>query len=423
MSIGTISRKAIITFASLMLLTALPAVAQETLPEKDPLLTQDPLLDPDDPLLDRDPLLDPDDPLLTQDPLLEPDSLPERDPLVVEGIMPERQLAPGEEAYPTQNMANETVTLALSSWLPPKHPIVTGVIRPWAKQVEAGTDGRVKVRILAKPLGPPPAHFDMAKDGVADITYGLHSFTKDDRFLRSRVGQFSFLGDSAIKASIAYWRVYGERMQAQKEHEGVKLLGLFVHGPGMFHNNQRKIETPEDFQGLKIRTPGGYIAGLAGDLGVTTQFMGPGQVFEKLSRGVIDGVTFPMEALQAFKLTDHLKYSMRIPGGIYNTSWFLVMNFDKWKNISIGDKIAIEAVSGAAFSALAGDVWDRADAAGADYVAETGIEVYDAPPEVLEAIMAIATKRENAWAEEVLAQGFDGRAALERFRFMTQVDY
>ena len=319
--------------------------------------------------------------------------------------------------------AEEEVTLALSSWLPPKHPIVANVIRPWARQVEAGTDGRVKVRILAKPLGPPPAHFDMAKDGVADITYGLHSFTKDDRFLRSRVGQFSFLGDSAAKASIAYWRTYGDTLKAQEEHAGVKLLGLFVHGPGMFHNNERKIETPADFQGLKIRTPGGYIAELSGDLGITTQFMGPGQVFEKLSRGVIDGVTFPMEALQAFKLTDHLKYSMRIPGGIYNTSWFLVMNQEKWDAIAVGDRVAIEAVSGAAFAALAGDVWDKADAAGADYVAEAGIEVYDAPPEVLDAIKAIADKREAAWAAAVSAQGYDGEAALERFRAMTRVDY
>ncbi len=409
MSIGTISRKAIIILAGVMLLQpSLPAIAQQTSPEQDPLLERDPLLD--DPLL-NDPLLN--DPLL-DDPSLD-DPLLERDPLRdADGVL---------EPLPGRDSSREAVTLALSSWLPPKHPIVVNVIRTWAEQVEFGTDGRVKVRILTKPLGPPPAHFDMAKDGVADITYGLHSFTKDDRFLRSRIGQFSFLGDSATRASIAYWRIYGERLRAQQEHQGVKLLGLFVHGPGMFHNNKRKIESPEDFQGLKIRTPGGYIAGLADDLGITTQFMGPGQVFEKLSRGVIDGVTFPMEALQAFKLTDHLKYSMRIPGGIYNTSWFLVMNQAKWDAISVGDKVAIETISGTAFAALAGDAWDKADAAGAEYVNKAGVEVYDAPPEVVDAIKAIADKRETAWAAEVSAQGFDGVAALDRFRALSTGDY
>lgn len=306
--------------------------------------------------------------------------------------------------------------LVMSSWLPAGHPVVAGIMKPWADAVAEATESRVTVRILPKPLGPPPAHYDLASDGVADITYGLHSFTRDDRFLRSQLGQFSFLGNSAEATSKAYWNVYAGTLDAQAEHKGTKLLGLFVHGPGMFHNNQKKIETVEDFAGLKIRTPGGYIAGLAEDLGITTQFMGPGQVFEKLSTGVIDGVTFPMEALQAFKLTDHITHSMRLPGGIYNTSWFLVMNEAKWDDISDADKAAIEAISGEAFAAAAGKVWDAADAAGAEYTAGTDVEVYDAPEAVVSKIKEFANAREEAWSEAVTKTGFDGKAALEAIR-------
>ncbi|MCK7614908.1 TRAP transporter substrate-binding protein [Roseibium sediminicola] len=311
--------------------------------------------------------------------------------------------------------------LVLSSWLPPKHPIVTGVIEPWAAQVADVTEGRVTVRILPKPVGSPPEHFDLAAEGIVDITYGLHSFTKDDRFLRSRIGQFSFIADTATDGSKAYWDVYAGSLDAQAEHQGTKLLGLWVHGPGMFHNNQRKIETPEDFSGLKVRTPGGYIAGLAQDLDIITQFMGPGEVYEKLSRGVIDGVTFPMEALQAFNLTDHIKFSMRIPGGIYNTSWFMVMNEDIWDGISAEDQTAIEGVSGAALAELAGSVWDSADTRGAAYIADKDIEVYDAPAPVLEAVKALAAKHEAAWADAVEKTGFDGTAALAAFRDQTGI--
>ncbi len=309
--------------------------------------------------------------------------------------------------------------LVLSSWLPAKHPVVTGVMKPWAKAVSKATDGRVKVRILPKPLGAPPAHYDLAADGVADITYGLHSFTKDDRFLRSRVGQFSFLGDTAEATSVAYWNVYGGDLKAQEEHKGTKLLGLFVHGPGMFHNNKRKIETVDDFKGLKIRTPGGYIAALAGDLGITTQFMGPGQVFEKLSTGVIDGVTFPMEALKAFKLTDHLTHTMKIPGGMYNTSWFLVMNEGKWAGLSDADKAAIEAISGKALASMAGKVWDKADQGGAKWVGKSDVMVYDAPGPVVDALKSLATKHEKTWVEAVKGTGYDGAAALKAIRSAT----
>ncbi len=306
--------------------------------------------------------------------------------------------------------------LVLSSWLPPQHPVTVGLIQPWMESVAEATDGRVTVRMLPKPLGPPPAHFDLAAEGVADITYGLHSFTRDDRFLRSRIGQFSFLGETAEAISLAYWDVYGGDLDAQDEHQGTKLLGLFVHGPGMLHNNQRKIESPDDFAGLKIRTPGGYIAQLAEGLGITTQFMGPGEVFEKLSTGVIDGVTFPLEAIAAFNLGDHLSHTLTVPGGMYNTSWFLVMNEDRWNDISAEDQAAIEAVSGEALAQLAGQVWDAADARGMGAVEAATIEIHGASEAVLSRITEVAEELEGQWVLAVDAQGFDAAAALENIR-------
>ena len=152
--------------------------------------------------------------------------------------------------------ASAQTELVMSSWLPPRHPIVANAFLPWIEQIEEVTEGRVTVRLLARPLGSPPSHFYLAVDGIADLTYGLHSFTRDNRFPRSRFGQFSFIGDDAAAGSTAFWRVYSERLDAQAEHEGVKLLGLFVHGPGILYNNVRRIERPADLAGLKIRTPG-----------------------------------------------------------------------------------------------------------------------------------------------------------------------
>lgn len=311
-------------------------------------------------------------------------------------------------------------TLVLSSWLPPRHPIVVNAIEPWAEEVEQVTGGRVSVRVLRKPLGAPPAHFDMARDGVADITYGLHSFTEDDRFENAKIGQFSFLGDDAVEASKAFWTVYTEDLGAVEEHAGTKLLGLFVHGPGLLHNNVRKVETPEDFQGLKIRVPGGYIADLTGDLGATPVFMSSPEVYEKLSRGVIDGVAFTYEALTAFNLTDYIKYSMTVPGGIYNTTWFMVMDQDKWDEIGPEDQAAIEKISGLAFAERVGKAWNDADTAATAEITDAGIEVYAAPDPVLAAIGEDAAQREAAWAEG-LGAGYDGQAALARFRQMTGI--
>ena len=315
----------------------------------------------------------------------------------------------------TPAMAEE---LIMSSWLPPKHPIVVNAFEPWAEEVEKVTDGRVTVRIMGKPLGSPPAHFDMARDGVADVTYGLHSFTEDDRFNRARLGQFSFLGDDAIANSQAYWSVYGDQLNAAEEHAGTHLLGLFMHGPGLLHNNVRKIETPADMQGLKIRVPGGYVGDLVSALGATPLFMSSPEVYEKLSRGVIDGVAFTYEAMTAFNLVDDIKYSMTVPGGIYNTTWFFVINEDKWNSLSEEDRAAIDAISGQAFATRVGQAWNDADTAAKAEIGDK-VDFYQATPEVVAALKEQAAKLEQAWSEGL--GDYDGAAALAAFREMTGV--
>lgn len=315
----------------------------------------------------------------------------------------------------TPAMAEE---LIMSSWLPPKHPIVVNAFEPWAEEVEKVTDGRVTVRIMGKPLGSPPAHFDMARDGVADVTYGLHSFTEDDRFNRARLGQFSFLGDDAIANSQAYWSVYGDQLNAAEEHAGTHLLGLFMHGPGLLHNNVRKIETPADMQGLKIRVPGGYVGDLVSALGATPLFMSSPEVYEKLSRGVIDGVAFTYEAMTAFNLVDDIKYSMTVPGGIYNTTWFFVINEDKWNSLSEEDRAAIDAISGQAFAERVGQAWNDADTAARAEIGDK-VDFYQATPEVVAALKEQAAKLEQAWSEGL--GDYDGAAALAAFREMTGV--
>ncbi|MDO5658632.1 MAG: TRAP transporter substrate-binding protein [Paracoccus sp. (in: a-proteobacteria)] len=312
-----------------------------------------------------------------------------------------------------------TETLVMSSWLPPRHPIVVNAFEPWAQEVADVTEGRVTVRIMARPLGSPPAHFDMAKDGVADITYGLHSFVEDNRFNRSRLGQFSFLGDDAIENSVAFWNIYGGQLDAAAEHQGTHLLGLFMHGPGLLHNNVRRIETPADMAGLKIRVPGGYVGELISALGAAPLFMSSPEVYERLSRGVIDGVAFTYEAMTAFNLVDHIDYSMTVPGGIYNTTWFFVINEAKWNSLSEEDRAAIDAISGEAFARRVGQAWNDADETA---MAEIGdrVDFYEAPEAVVAALRESAATLEAQWIES-LGDAYDGAAALAEFRAMTGV--
>jgi TRAP-type C4-dicarboxylate transport system substrate-binding protein len=138
---------------------------------------------------------------------------------------------------------------------------------------------------------------------------------------------------------------------------------------------------------------------------------------------VIDGVTFTYEALTAFNLTDDIEYSMRVPGGLYNTTWFLVMNEDKWGEISAEDQEAIMSISGEAFASRVGEAWNAADEAAIEKIEEAGIEIYTAPDPLLEEIRSRAATYEQEWSEMIAEDGYDGGAALEAMRGQTGVAF
>jgi TRAP-type C4-dicarboxylate transport system substrate-binding protein len=64
------------------------------------------------------------------------------------------------------------VTLRLSHWVPASHPIQKMGIEPWAQSIKEASGGRIEITIFpAQQLGAAPDHYDMARDGIADITH------------------------------------------------------------------------------------------------------------------------------------------------------------------------------------------------------------------------------------------------------------
>ncbi len=308
-------------------------------------------------------------------------------------------------------------TLTFSSWLPPTHPVVVNAIEPWAKQVSEVTNGNVRVRVLRKPLGSPLAHFDIAKDGIADITYGLHSYTKGDRFVLSNIAQFPFLGDSAEAVSTAYWQAAMDHPEIIEEHEGTHVLSLFTHGPGIIYSrNAEKIASAADLKGLKIRVPGGVANDVVDALGAEQILISPSEIYESLSRGVIDGLTMPAETLVSYKFIDEVANITRIPGGLYNTTWFLTINQERWDSLSPEDQTAIMSVSGEAFARMQGIAWDTADEAGWIAIEEAGIPVTVADDAFMQEIKNASAPIEKAWADRASERGVDAAAMLETLR-------
>src|SRR5690606_31540637 len=86
------------------------------------------------------------------------------------------------------------VTLRLHHFLPPVASVPKHMLEPWAKRIETGTGGRLKIELYPSMQlgGTPPQLYDQAKDGVADIVWTLPGYTAG-RFPSTEVFELPFV--------------------------------------------------------------------------------------------------------------------------------------------------------------------------------------------------------------------------------------
>lgn len=253
--------------------------------------------------------------------------------------------------------AQAQTTLTLSSWVPPNHYVVKDILQPWMADVEKATEGRVKINLLPKPVGAPAQHWELARKGVADITWGNFTY-EPERFKHVWFSELPMMGSNCEASSVALWRTYDKYLAKNETFKGVVMLGTGMLGGGQFHHPSKVIDTPDDLKGQKVRMGGPIQKRLLEDLGAIP-VAGPGsKAYEMLEGGVIDASLHPLESVVNFRLDGKLKNHTLIPGGLYDASFFIVMNEGKFQRLSAADQQAIMKLSGEALSRRWGQQFD-----------------------------------------------------------------
>ena len=310
---------------------------------------------------------------------------------------------------------SQTTTLTMSSWVPPSHLLTRDVLTVWAQNVEKATNGRVKFQMLPKAPAAAPGTFDAVRDGLVDVSYVTASYTPA-RHVLPLLPELPGAGATAEINSVAYSRIHWKYFQAVGEYKGVKLLGVFTHGPGQMFNTKRPITKVEDLAGMKIRSGGGISEEMARALGASAFVKPAPESYELLSSGVADGTFFPLESINSFKLGSVVKYATLFPGGFYGSAFGFFMNEDKWSKLSKQDQDAITSVSGEALARLAGKAWDAADRAALEEMKRVGIQITEASPELIKGVQERAKVIEEKWVQSATAKGVDGAKVLAEFR-------
>lgn len=300
-------------------------------------------------------------------------------------------------------------TLTMSSWVPPTHFLHTDFFVPFAEQIAEVTEGRVTVTILPAPLGGPAQHWELARTGVADITWGNFTY-EPERFVSMWFAEFPNAGTDAEAQSVALWRTYEAHLADLPVFDGVEMLAVGLFGGGQLHHGSAPMLTPADIAGQKFRMGGPIQERLLTELGAVPVAAPATRAYEMLESGVIDGSLHTMESVVNFRLEEALTHHTIFPEGFYDAAFFVVMNSARWDSIAPADQAAIEAIAGEALSATWGRQFDAQNPAAAEALAAAGHTISEASPEL---IGAVATIRDAMVADWVVAAREAGLADPE----------
>ncbi len=311
--------------------------------------------------------------------------------------------------------ANAQTVLTMSSWVGPSHPLTRDVLGGWAAAVEKATNGRVKMQMLAKHPVAAPGTFDGVRDGVMDVSYVTASYTPA-RHPLPLLAELPGSGATAEINSVAFSRIHWKHLHKAGEYKGVKLLGVFTHGPGQMFLVKKPVNTIADIAGMKIRSGGGISEASAKALGASPLVKPAPESYEILASGVADGTFFPAESIKSFNLDKVVKHATIFPGGFYSSAFGFFMNEDKWNQLPKQDQDAIMSVSGEALARLAGKAWDAADKIGMDALKQANVNIQQASPAFIAEVRSRTEPLAQTWVQSANAKGLDGAKVLAEFK-------
>ncbi|WP_028954956.1 TRAP transporter substrate-binding protein [Sulfitobacter sp. 20_GPM-1509m] len=309
----------------------------------------------------------------------------------------------------------QEVTLRLHQFLPPVATVPAKILKPWGEEVTAASDGRIVIQHFdAMALGGrPPELLDQARDGVVDLAMTVVGYTPG-RYPRTEVFELPFMMKDPIGTSRAFWEMVESDFQ-ESEYQDVKVLGAWVHGPGVIHTKD-PVTKLEDMKGKTLRGPTRVINDMLSELGATPVGMPLPAIPEALSKGVVNGTVIPWEVTPSIRLAELVSNHAEFSGdeALYTATIVLVMNKAKYDALPDDLKAILDEKSGAALSTFAAEVMYEYDKPGRDIAVANGNTIVQLDEAEVARWKEAAQPVVARWVADMDSKGIDGQALIDQ---------
>ncbi len=306
---------------------------------------------------------------------------------------------------------DKPVELKFAHWLPATHPLFRTGFEPWAKSVEAASNGSIKVAFFpAQQLGKAADHYDMARDGIADMTW-VNPGYQAGRFPLYAAGELPFLTGKPGGASAALDAWY--RPYVAKEMADVKFCFAHLH-VGALHS-KKAITEPGQIKGMKIRPANGTVAQTMTLLGATNVQVSAPEARDALEKGVADAITFPWNSIISFGIDKAVKFHTDFR--LYAANFVWVINPGWYGKLAPAQKQVIDSHCNNEWAAKVGAAWGDEEDSGREKLAQTaGHTIVTLTPEQLAAWKAAVEPVYANWIGSANKAGVNGAQALDALR-------
>src|ERR1700741_2800792 len=295
---------------------------------------------------------------------------------------------------------------------------MTKWIMQWGEKLEKASARRLAFKHFPNAQrAPPPAHYDLARTGQADVSWFLHGGTPG-RFPMTELVNLPYTVGSAEIGTKVLNDAQLRAKYLDAEHKGVKVLLLFTHQPGNVHTTKKAIRTVNDMKGMRIRFASPTIRDFIAGLGGTAVGVQPTEILEQLQKGGIDGAFIDYGgAGVAFKMGGTVKFSTEMYS--YVTSFGLAAN-PEWYGKLPADlrKLIDDSVQGV--EKEVGEGWDALDAIGKKLLVDGGAQAIRLSKEEDARFRKIGAEVTESKLKELEGKGLPAREAYKLMRSLSE---
>lgn len=303
----------------------------------------------------------------------------------------------------------KVITLKISNWFPVGHK-QDALLQEWGKELEKRSGGRVKANYFAAgTLVPAAQSYDAVVKGIADVGNHVMGYTMG-RFPFSQVLDLPIgfpSGAAPTKIANAMYNKF-----KPKEFDDVKVLWLHSMPDGFLHTRTKPVAKLEDVKGLKLRCFGSN-AKFVGNIGAAPVAMPMPEVYDALSKGVVDGLMSSYEALQGFRTGEHVKYSTENFSTAFGAAFVVMMNKKTWESLPPDIQKIVDEMS-QEYIEKYGKMWAEINAAGKEWLTQRGVKFIALTPEEQTRWYETGAKPlVETYVKDMKAKGLPGEEAVK----------